>query len=72
MKYPVHCPLLSEFEASLEGVARPVVLLENSWERPTPTDITSFNSYASAALNAVLAGDAVEVVKTTPYGCSMK
>lgn len=32
MKYQVHCPSLSEFEASLEGLARPVVLLEGSRE----------------------------------------
>ena len=38
----------------------------------SPDDIASSKNYVSAALDAVLAGEAVEVAKTTPYGCGVK
>ncbi|MDF3130194.1 thioredoxin family protein [Kiritimatiellaeota bacterium B1221] len=37
-----------------------------------PADIATSKNYVSAALDAVLAGEAVEVTKSTPYGCSVK
>ncbi|WFB35120.1 thioredoxin family protein [Kiritimatiellota bacterium B12222] len=37
-----------------------------------PADIATSTNYVVAALDAVLAGEAVEVAKTTPYGCSVK
>ena len=37
-----------------------------------PDDIASSKNYVSAALDAVLAGEGVEVATTTPYGCSVK
>jgi hypothetical protein len=38
----------------------------------SPDDIASSKNYVSAALDAVLAGEAVEVAKTPPYGCGVK
>lgn len=35
-------------------------------------DIETADSYVSAALDAVLAGEAVETAKTKPYGCGVK
>lgn len=37
-----------------------------------PADIASSKNYVSAALDAVLAGEGVDVAQTTPYGCSVK
>lgn len=37
-----------------------------------PADIPNSKNYVAAALDAVLAGNDVEVAKTTPYGCSVK
>lgn len=37
-----------------------------------PGDIASSTNYVKAALDAVLAGEEVEVATSTPYGCSVK
>lgn len=37
-----------------------------------PKDIADATNYVKAALDAVMAGEAVEVANTQPYGCSVK
>ncbi|MFT4569571.1 MAG: hypothetical protein ACI8TX_000917 [Hyphomicrobiaceae bacterium] len=37
-----------------------------------PNDVAEAKNYVSAAVDALLAGDAVAEVTTTPYGCSVK